>query len=310
METTALGRTGMQVAPVSFGTAPLGQLFGPVPEERGAAVVAEAIDLGITFFDTSPYYGDGEERLGRALEGRRDRVLIGTKAGRNPGEVFDFSPAAIRRSVEQSLRRLRTDHVDVLQLHDIEFVDLEPVLTEGYETLLALRDEGKCRAIGMTGYSLATARRVISETDCDVFLNFGHGTLLDGSLSSSLGELARSHGVALLNAAAVALGLLTPAVRRYAAEGHMAPPVVVQAALRMSEVCEEAGASISFLANQYAIQRGGGVTTVIGTTTSAHLREAVEAATTPLDEDLLAAVLALRPDPAEAQWDIGRPENS
>ncbi|MCS5497705.1 aldo/keto reductase [Cnuibacter physcomitrellae] len=309
MDTTTLGRTGMQVAPVSFGTAPLGQLFGPVPEERGAAVVAEAIDLGITFFDTSPYYGDAEERLGRALKGRRDRVLIGTKAGRNPGEVFDFSPTAIRRSVEESLRRLRTDHVDVLQLHDIEFVDLGPVLTDGYETLVALRDEGKCLAIGMTGYSLATARRVIAETDCDVFLNFGHGTLLDGSLSS-LGDLARSNGVALVNAAAVALGLLTPAVRRYADEGHMAPTGVVQAALRMSEVCEEAGASISFLANQYAIQRGGAVTTVIGTTTSVHLREAVEAATTTIDEELLAAVLALRPDPAEAQWDIGLPENS
>ena len=310
MTPTPLGSTGLEVTPVSFGTAPLGQLFGPVPEEVGAAAVDEAIDLGITFFDTSPYYGDAEERLGRALRGKRDRVLVGTKAGRNPGEHFDFSPRAIRASVDRSLRLLGTDHLDVLQLHDIEFVDLDPVLTDGYTTLVELRDEGKCRAIGMTGYSIAAARRVITETDCDVVLNFAHGTLLDNSLEDELGAVARENGVALMNAAAVALGLLTPAVHRLAAEGHMAPAAVVDAALRMNAVCEAAGASISFLANQYAIQRSGAVTTVVGTTNRAHLREAVEAADAPIDEELLAAVLAERPDPAAAQWGLGLPQNS
>jgi len=113
-----------------------------------------------------------------------------------------------------------------------------------------------------------------------------------------------------MNAAAVALGLLTPAVHRLAAEGHMAPAAVVDAALRMNAVCEAAGASISFLANQYAIQRSGAVTTVVGTTNRAHLREAVEAADAPIDEELLAAVLAERPDPAAAQWGLGLPQNS
>ncbi|MGA1835382.1 aldo/keto reductase [Herbiconiux sp. 11R-BC] len=310
MHVTPLGTTGLEISSVSFGTAPLGQLFGPVPLETGIAAVDEAIDLGITFFDSSPYYGDAEERLGIALKGKRDRVLIGTKAGRNRGEIFDFSPAAIRRSVEESLRLLQTDHLDVLQLHDIEFVDLGPVLDDGYATLLALREEGKCRAIGMTGYSLAAARRVLTETQVDVVLNFAHGTLLDNSLSDTLGDLARERGVALMNAAAVALGLLTPAITRIAAEGHMSPSGVVEAAVRMSAVCAEAGADIAFLANQYAIQRSGAITTVVGTTDVHHLRQAVEAASAPIDEDLLQAVLACRPDVAANQWALGLPENS
>ena len=106
MQLTTIGATGLEVSSVSFGTAPLGQLFGPVPLENGVAAVDEAIDLGITFFDSSPYYGDAEERLGIALKGKRDRVLVGTKAGRNPGEIFDFSAEGIRRNVEESLRRL------------------------------------------------------------------------------------------------------------------------------------------------------------------------------------------------------------
>jgi L-galactose dehydrogenase len=300
----------MELSAVSFGTAPLGQLFGPVPFEVGAAAVDEAIELGVTFFDTSPYYGDAEERLGRALVGKRDRVLVGTKAGRNPGEHFDFTPRAVRASVERSLRLLRTDHLDVLQLHDIEFTDLGPVLGDGFATLVALREEGKCRAIGMTGYSLAAARRVITETECDLVLNFGHGTLLDNSLADELGAVAREREVALVNAAAVALGLLTPAVHRYLVDGHMAPGPVVAAAARMAEVCAAAGASISFLANQYAVQRSGSLSTVIGTTDLAHLREAVDAASAPIDEELLAAVLRHRPDPAGHQWDIGLAENA
>jgi L-galactose dehydrogenase len=310
MRTTPLGTTGLKISDVSFGTAPLGQLFGPVPLDDGVAAVHEAIDLGITFFDSSPYYGDAEERLGIALRGRRDQVVVGTKAGRNPGEVFDFSPEGIRASVERSLRLLQTDYLDVLQLHDIEFVDLDPVLTDGYATLLALRDEGKCRAIGMTGYSLAAAKRAISETELDVLLNFGHGTLLDNSLSDTLAEPAGERGTALMNAAAVALGLLTPAIRRIAQEGHMAPGDVVAAALRMTEVCEAAGGDIAFLANQYAIQRSGAITTVIGTTKSPHLRQAVEAASAPIDEELLAAVLACRPDVSANQWELGLPQNS
>lgn len=309
MNLSTLGRTGLQVSDVSFGTAPLGQLFGPVSLDDAVRAVHAAIDRGIRLFDTSPYYGDAEERLGVALEGRRDDVLISTKTGRFAGEEFDFSPARIRASLDNSLRLLRTDYVDVLFLHDIDFVDVDDILAESIGAALELKAEGKCRAIGTSGYGLAAARRVILEADVDVVLNFARGTLLDDSMREVLGPPARDRGVGLLNAAAVALGALTPAVETRADETFMAPPAVLAAARAMAAECRSRGVDIAFLANQYAIQRTGTATTVIGTTRLEHLQSAVDAASTPIDEDLLTAVLAHQPDLASHQWDVGRPEN-
>jgi L-galactose dehydrogenase len=152
MEYARLGRTELEVSRLGFGTAPLGELFGAVDEFAAIAVVHEALDLGISFFDTAAYYGSAEERLGKALVGRRDQVVLGTKTGRYGVNDFDFSPGRIRRSAENSLRLLKTDYVDILQFHDIEFVPLGPVFEDSYAELRTMRDEGLCRYIGMTGY--------------------------------------------------------------------------------------------------------------------------------------------------------------
>ena len=165
MKYTALASMDEDVSTVAFGTAPLGQLFGPVPLDHGLRTVQEAIELGINLFDTSPYYGDGEERLGIALRGRRDEVLISTKAGRYPGEVFDFSPTRIRDSLHNSLRLLRTDYVDVFFLHDVDFVDIDGIAAESIDTAQDLKAEGKCRIIGTSGYGLGAAKRIILEAD-------------------------------------------------------------------------------------------------------------------------------------------------
>ncbi len=310
MQTRPLGGTGVDVPVLSFGTAPLGGLFGPLDEADAVRLVHEAIDCGLTFIDTSPYYGTAEARLGRALKDRRDDVLLGTKAGRYGYDEFDFSPRRIRDSVEESLRLLGTDHLDILQLHDIEFVSLDGVLSESLAELIRLRDEGKCRFIGMTGYPLATMRRVVSESGLDVVLTYAHGTLLDDSLTEHLAPLARDRGVGLINAAAVALGLLTPAGAGNTAGAHPATRAQRAAADAMRARCAEAGADLAFLANQYSIQRTDCATTVIGTRSSTHLRSAVEAATAPIDEELLTAVLALRPPPGEQAWSSGLPENN
>lgn len=309
MRRMPLGATGLEVSTVSFGTAPLGQLFGPVPLDTGIAAVHEAIDLGVVLFDTSPYYGDAEERLGRALRGRRDEVLISTKTGRFPGDEFDFSPDRIRRSLHNSLRLLGTDHVDVFFLHDIDFVPLDGILADSVGVLAELKREGLVRAVGTSGYALGAAARMIREADVDVVLNFSHGTLLDNTMIEVLGPPAEESGVGLLNAAAVALGALTPAVTTRPDDSFMAPDEVLRAARAMAEECRRRGVDIAHLANQYAIQRSGAATTVVGTTNSAHLRSAIDAADAPIDEELLAAVLRHRPDAASHQWDVGLPEN-
>jgi L-galactose dehydrogenase len=304
-----LGSTDLKVSAVSFGTAPLGDMFGATSETEATSVVHRALDAGITFFDSSPYYGNGlaERRLGEALRGHRDNVVIGTKAGRYGDGEFDFTPKRLRESVHQSLELLQTDHVDILQLHDIEFTDLDGVFGETYTELVHLRDEGKCRYLGMTGYPMETLRRAVAETDLDVVLSYAHYTLLNTRLADDLAPLCQERDVGLINAAAVALGLLTPAGSRITVP---AGSRIVDAARHAAEVCAQRGADIAFLANQFSIQRSGAATTVVGTTKARHLDAAVAAEAAPIDEDLLAAVLAVTAEVRALSWSSGLPENN
>jgi L-galactose dehydrogenase len=309
MEYASLGATGLEVSAVSFGTAPLGDMFGAADEESAIATVHAALDAGVTFFDSSPYYGGGlaEERLGRALKGIDDGVIVGTKAGRYGFDEFDFSPTRIREGVHRSLELLQRDHVDILQLHDIEFVSLDGIFGDAYAELVRLRDEGTCRFIGMTGYPLHTIRRAVLETDLDVVLNYAHFTLLNTELTDGLLPAARERGTGVMNAAAVALGLLTPA----GLKADVSVGAEVFAAARAArEICARRGVDISFLANQFAVQRSGCPTTVIGTTKAHHLDSAVRAVTEPIDEDLLAEVLAATAHVRGQSWPSGLKENN
>jgi len=133
-----LGKTGLQVSIIGFGAAPLGGIYGPFTETECTQTVHQAIDEGINLFDTSPYYGIklGEEVLGRTLKGVREKVILATKCGRITQTDFNFKADFIVKSMEESLQRLQTDHVDIFQAHDIEFeADLDMVFTETYEAL-------------------------------------------------------------------------------------------------------------------------------------------------------------------------------
>lgn len=303
-----LGKTDLEISAVSFGTGSLGELFGPLDEADALRLVDEAIDAGINFIDTSPFYGSAEYRLGKALPGKRDKVILGTKAGRYGLTDFDYSRKRVRDSVEHSLRLMGTDYLDILQLHDIEHVPLERVLNEGYAALVELRDEGKCRYIGMTGYPLATMRRVMTDVDLDVLLTYAHGTLLDNSIGE-LQPLADTRGVGLINAAALTLGLLSPRGSNVSFE-HPASPAVQAAAAKMVAFCKQRGVDPAFIANQYAIQRSGCATTVVGVGKSRHLASAIAAVSTPIDDALVAELLALRPADGERQWISGLPANN
>jgi L-galactose dehydrogenase len=304
-----LGKTDLTVSRLGFGTGSLGEMFGPLNEADAIAVVHEAIDLGVTFFDTAAYYGSAEQRLGKAIVGRRDQLIIGTKAGRFGYTDFDFSPSRIRRSLENSLRLLKTDYVDILQLHDIEYVPLGPVFEDSYAELVALRDEGLCRYIGMTGYPAPAMNAAMTSTDLDVCLTYAHATLLDDTLQRDVAPVATARGVGLINAAAVALGLLTPSGTNME-KPHPSTPAIREAAARMVQLCGDRGADIGFIANQFSFQRSGCATTVIGTGKSRHLRSAVAAIDAPIDEDVLADLLSFRPPPAKRVWASGLPENN
>jgi aryl-alcohol dehydrogenase-like predicted oxidoreductase len=137
-------------------------------EPQVAQLLNGVLDLGINLIDTAPAYGSSEERIGRAVGHRRTEFVLCTKAGEQFDQGhsrFDFSGSAIRRSLEESLRRLRTDRADVLLLHsdgrDLEILEH----TDAVETLLALRSAGLARQVGLSGKTVAGARAALAWAD-------------------------------------------------------------------------------------------------------------------------------------------------
>src|SRR5262245_56903938 len=155
MQTRSLGKTGLQLPILSFGASSLGQEFRPVTLEEAIRAVRAALDNGLSFFDTSPFYGRGmsEVLLGVALRDTpRDRYLLCTKLGRYDLNHFDFSAKRVAESIDVSLHRLGTDHLDIVLCHDIEFVEMQQIVDETLPALCVARDQGKVRFIGFSGY--------------------------------------------------------------------------------------------------------------------------------------------------------------
>jgi aryl-alcohol dehydrogenase-like predicted oxidoreductase len=161
MVSRQLGRTGLRVSAIGLGTTKLGRntdVKYPKPftlpaAERVQELIESALDLGVNLIDTAPAYGDSERRLGPYIETLRDRLVVCTKAGGKYGNgrsTYDFSAAAIISSVEESLRRLRTDHLEILLLHS-DGRDAEILTkTDAPEALLNLKKSGKARALGIS----------------------------------------------------------------------------------------------------------------------------------------------------------------
>jgi L-galactose dehydrogenase len=152
-----LGDTGLEVSILGYGASPLGGVFGLIDEDAGVAAVHEALRHGVNIIDVSPYYGitRAETALGRALRGiDRSSYVLATKVGRYGEHEFDFTAERVRRSVNESLTRLGVDHIDLIQCHDIEFGDLDQIVNETIPTLYELRDAGKVRFVGVTGYPM------------------------------------------------------------------------------------------------------------------------------------------------------------
>ncbi|HVJ80331.1 MAG TPA: aldo/keto reductase, partial [Planctomycetia bacterium] len=179
MQTRPLGRTGLQLPVLSFGASSLGQEFRSVDLDEALASVRTALELGMNFIDTSPYYGRGmsEVLLGVALRGApRESYLLGTKLGRYDAAHFDFSARRVVESVDVSLHRMGVEHLDVILCHDLEFVEMSQIVEETLPALRKVRDQGKVRFIGVSGYPMKMFRYVLDHTDLDVILSYNHYT--------------------------------------------------------------------------------------------------------------------------------------
>ena len=164
-----LGNTGLQLPILSFGASSLGQEFRSVTLDEAMRSVRVALDGGLTFIDTSPFYGRGmsEVLLGVALRDvPRDSYTLCTKLGRYDLHHFDFSAKRVAESVDVSLHRLGTDHLDIVLCHDIEFVPMDQIVEETLPALRKIQQAGKVRFIGVSGYPMKTFRYILRPRGC------------------------------------------------------------------------------------------------------------------------------------------------
>jgi L-galactose dehydrogenase len=308
MQTRPLGKTGLNLPILSFGASSLGQEFRPVDLNEAIAAVHAALDVGMNFIDTSPFYGRGmsEVLLGVALRGiPRDRYLLGTKLGRYDKSHFDFSAKRVVESVDVSLHRMGVDHLDICLCHDIEFVDMSQIVNETLPALRKVQQEGKVRYVGISGYPMRIFRYVLERTDLDVVLSYNHYTL--HTMFADLVPYLKSKGVGIMNAAPFSARLLTNAPLP---PWHRATPRVREIAQAAAKRCSECGSDLAKLALQFSIRHPEMTTCITGSANPDRVREWAKWAAEPIDDALLAEVLHIL-EPIHNWFYIeGRPENN
>lgn len=274
-------------AVLGLGCAPIGNLYTPVDEGDALATVQRAFERGVRFLDTAPHYGAGasEERIGRALAGvPRDQVALATKVGRRivddrghdvavggvgASTVGDLSRDGILRSLEGSLRRLDTDRIDLLYLHDPEDIDL--ALGTAMPVLEQLRSDGVVRAIGVGMVHVAPLVRFARESSPDVIMPAGRITLLDRSAEEELVPLARERAIRIIAAGVFNSGILADPDGAPFFDYRPATADQQRVARTMSRLCGDAGVALPHVAAAYPLQVPGVDAVVIGARTPAEV---------------------------------------
>ncbi|MDG1896780.1 MAG: aldo/keto reductase [Fuerstiella sp.] len=309
MEKRHLQNTDMDLTALSFGASSLGAEFRKVDIAEALKSVHVAIDRGMNFIDTSPFYGRGmsEVLLGQVLPDiPRDSYYLGTKLGRYAGQHFDFSAKRVEESVDISLERMRQDHLDIVLCHDLEFVEMSQIVEETIPALRKQVEKGKVRYIGVSGYPMKMFKYILANADIDVLLTYNHYTL-QNDMALELVPICKEKSVGLMNAAPFSARLLTSAPLP---EWHKATPEVREIAKKASDHCTAAGIDIAQLALQFSIANPDMTTCVTGSANPGRVAQWVDWAETPMDELLLAEVLEILKPIHNWFYIEGRPENN
>lgn len=309
MEYRKLGKTGLDVSILGFGAAPLGDEYGALDESVGARAVHAAIDHGVNFFDTSPYYGRtlSEERLGKALEGRRHSIFLCTKCGRYDIDGFDFSGDRVESSVEESLRRLRTDYLDIFVAHDIEYGDERQIVEETLPALERVKQSGKARFVGITGFPPKFLARVANQWGHeDVILTYAHWNLMVQDIDDSVAAVTGSHGSGLINASPLHLGILSPDGPQ---PWHPAPDDVKQVGRAVVRKLEELGVEPVVFAMRFALDHPALATTLMGARDVEQVEQNLKALSYQIDPAILYKLKPIIDPVRNKVWEVGRPEN-
>ncbi|MEO8988366.1 MAG: aldo/keto reductase [Rhodanobacter sp.] len=288
------GLRGRSLSRLSFGGAPIGNLYESVDDEAAAATVMRAWNQGIRHFDSAPYYGYGlsESRLGVTLQQlERSSYTLSTKVGRrledelgrsdhadgfivdNQRACFDYSRDGVMRSLESSLRRLRTDHVELLLLHDIGPLThganhpavLRQALEEALPAMAELRSQGVCDAIGIGVNEEAICLEVMPRFPLDAIMLAGRYTLFEQQHSAQVMAQALLHDVAILAAGPYNSGLLGAA----AAPGRFydyapADEVTLEKARQFYAICARSDTDVGAAALQFPLAHPAVASVVCG----------------------------------------------
>ncbi|MBB6734750.1 aldo/keto reductase [Cohnella zeiphila] len=306
MKYRTLGKTGLDVSILSFGASSLGSVFRETDDGDSIRTVHEALASGINYIDVSPYYGltKAETVLGKAIkEIPRDSFYLSTKAGRYGTDHFDFSSKRIVASLEESLQRLNTDYVDILFLHDIEFVEPAILYEEAIPTLHRLKEQGKIRNTGICGLPLDLFRQLLPDVEVDAIISYCHYSLNDTTLLGLLPELERQQ-IGLVNASPLSMGLLST---RGTPEWHPASVELKAVCKRAAEFCASNGVDIAKLAVQFSTSNERIPTTLVSTANPDNIRKNASWVGEEPDRELLREVLDILAPIRDKSWTSGIP---
>jgi aryl-alcohol dehydrogenase-like predicted oxidoreductase len=310
LERRRLGRQGLEVSAIGLGCMGMSQSYGVPDDAESVATIHRALELGCTFLDTAEVYGplSNEELVGRALEGRRDRAVIATKFGWEIGGDrrggLDSRPEHIREAVEGSLRRLRTDRIDLLYQHRVDpAVPIEDVVG----TMADLVREGKARFLGLSEAGAETIRRAHAVHPISVLQS--EYSLWERNLELEIIPLLRELGIGLVPFSPLGRGFLTGTARRAEEypEGdyRRGDPrfqganydANMRAAGVVGEIAKRLGATPAQVALAWVLARGDDVVPIPGTKRRRYLEENLAAAELRLGREAMEGLdAALAPE--------------
>jgi D-threo-aldose 1-dehydrogenase len=284
----SLGKSGLKVTRIGLGCAPLGGLYGDIPESQAVEVVRRALSLGMNLIDTAPLYGYGksETRVGKALQGvPRDSVVLATKVGRllvppeegdkgqdaqwaDPPPLrpkFDFSYDAVMRSFEDSLRRLKVDRIDILHIHDPDD-HYSDAIRGAYPALDKLRSQGIIRAVSAGMNQCEMLSRFAREGDFDCFLLAGRYSLLEQGAMDDLFPLCQKKNIGILLGGTYNSGILAAELKPGAKYNYAdAPPEILERARGLQRVARRHQVSLKAAASQFVLAHPGITSIIPGT---------------------------------------------
>jgi len=302
-----LGKTGLKVSALSFGASSLGGVFHSINEAEAIKAVHTAVDYGINFIDVSPYYGftKAETVLGKALkEMDRSKYILSTKVGRFGADgikSWDYSAQRAIKSVDESLSRLNIDYIDLINVHDIEFSDLEQVINETLPALISLKESGKVGHVGITGLPLELFKKVIDRVPAgtvETILSFCHYCLNDDALIDYI-PYFQENNVGIINASPLSMGLLS---ERGAPDWHPAPALLHDVCKKAALHCKSKGYRIEQLAMKYSTTHADIATTLVSTAQPKNIIDNIQWIEEPLNEELLQEVQAILAPASRLSW--------